>query len=240
MTASNKAMTASVRTPCNKVGMAILFAVACAAAQISRGGEPLATEAGGGMGSVGVETFPYIEATEVTPKGEFSDVRTIRTYRAGQGDTMLVSSLAFVVPWSWGERELKAFCRPTFMVSEGELVETTKDWWEEVSRTNYPCVALGSKIMVNRKISTVTAERGVITTISTRRQPVRAGSTIVIPDEGSGERFLAVMIGRGESAVVSCGDVSDAGEAQTADGNTERRWKASPGREISIQTFRVQ
>jgi hypothetical protein len=235
-----KAMTFPNCTPKGKAAATILLAVACTAVQISRGAETENARTDRGVMADGVETFPYIEATEVTPKGEFSDVRTIRTYSAGAGDTMLVSSLAFVVPWAWGERELQAFCRPTFKVTEGELLETSKDWWEEASRTNYPCIALGSKIMINRKISTVKAERGVITTVSTRRQPVRAGNTVIIPDGGSGERFLAVILRRGENAVVSCGEVFAAGEAQTGEGNTEHRWKAVPDREVSIQTFQIQ
>lgn len=187
----------------------------------------------------GLEISPYIEATEITPKGEFSDIRTLRTYKAGRGDTLLASSTTVIVPWFWGEKEVMAFCKPTFEVAEGELVETTKDWWEEAARTNYPCVVLGSKVMVNRKISRVRAGRGIITTVGTRRQPVRSGSTIVIPEEGQGERFVAVILGEGEGADLACGEHTDSGEAQTEDGNTERRWKAAPGKEISIQIYQT-
>lgn len=196
--------------------------------------------ADGGVQGGGVETFPYIEATEVTPKGEFSDIRTVRTYRAGEGDTMLVSSTAFVVPWSWGEREIKAFCKPTFKVSEGEVVETKKDWWEEVGRTNYPCIFLGNKVMVNRKIFTIKAERGVITTVGTRRQPVRGGHTIIIPEEGEGERFVAVTVAKGQGAVVACGVADGGGSVETDGGEVEYRWKARPGKEISLQAYSFQ
>lgn len=188
-----------------------------------------------------MEAFPYIEATEIAPKGEFSDIRTVRTYRAGRGDTMIVSSTAFVVPWAWEEREIKAFCKPSLKVTEGELIETKADLWEESSRTNYPCVAVGSKVMVNRRILTVRAERGVITTVGERRQPVRAGSTIIIPEEGVGDRFVALTLSRrGGGAVKDCGSGEDGGVVDLEEGAIEHRWKAVAGKEISINTYSIQ
>lgn len=187
----------------------------------------------------GIVDAPYIEAVEVSEKGDFSEMRTVRTYKAEPGSVMLLTSYPIFVPWAWGTNETKSFCRPEFSVTEGE-VETQdggKDWWEESSHTNYPCVRFGMKAMVNHKVVAIRSERGIITTVETHRQPVREAATLIAASGGEGERFVSFTCGKTREAAVACGDPREARPATNEEGLTEKRWKAEPGETFSIQTF---
>jgi len=186
---------------------------------------------------------PGIEAIEVTSLGDRAHIKSTRTYTVSGDRATIAASYYAIVPWQWGEREIKALCQPVFSVEEGEIIEGgvgDEGVWEELPRSNYPCLELGAKVMAFRKIFSVNAPLGVVTTIFSIRQPIRMGRTAVIAEEGEGSRFVGQVCHRGEDAVAVCGDVEAAESGETESGKLERRWRLSPGELLDIYTFSLQ
>jgi hypothetical protein len=188
---------------------------------------------------------PNIEAIEISHLGGSSHLKVTRSHNIKKGSATIAASYYTVVPWQWGEREIKALAKPNFSLEEGEAIPAGKggvdeELWEEVPRTQYPCLELGTKVMVFRKIFSAAAPRGVVTTIFSFRQPTRGGKTAVIAEEGEGDRFVSQICSRGEDAVVVCGEAEAAKSVQGESYGLERRWRLAPGGFVDIYNFGLQ